>query len=250
MTTLDPRKLAYRSVNTTTVSVIHRGHERARTVPWRGGGATALITPAPNGPLLSGDFVRHCLETLAGQGFGRVITSALSPLEQAGFLAAGFEVEKQLRLLMRPLGTLPPLPEGARLTNVRASRIPDVLAVDGAAFPDFWRFDELALEDALHATPRTHFRASRGRHGSVTGYAVTGRALRRGYIQRLAIDPAAQGQGLGRRLLLDGLHWLVKEGATSAYVNTQTDNSAAYNLYTSVGFREEPLGLSGLSAGR
>ena len=233
-----------------SVSVIRRGRERARAAPWRGDGAVALITVTPEAPFLSADFVRHCLDTLAHQGFSRVMTGALSPLEQAGFLAAGFGVEEHLRLLGLDLtGSLPAQPADPRLTRVTGRRRAEVLAVDRAAFPEFWRFDELALIDALEATPEVRFRAAARRGGPVTGYAICGRSGRRGYVQRLAVDPAAQGRGVGRRLLLDGLHWMAARGATRALVNTQTDNRAALALYNAVGFSEEPVGLSVLSTG-
>lgn len=233
-----------------SVSVIRRGRERVRAAPWRGDGAVALITVTPEAPFLSADFVRHCLSTLAGQGFSRVVTGALSPLEQAGFLAAGFGVEEQLHLLGLDLtGTLPPLPRTPRLARVPARRRTDVLSVDRAAFSEFWRFDELALRDALHATPAVRFRMAARRWGPVDGYAICGRSGGRGYVQRLAVHPEAQGRGTGRRLLLDGLHWMASHGVGRALVNTQTTNRAALALYRAVGFREEPVGLSVLSAG-
>lgn len=233
-----------------TVSVIRRGRERVRAAPWRGDGSTALITVSPEAPFLSADFVRHCLSTLAGQGFSRVVTGALSPLEQAGFLAAGFGVEQQLRLLGLDLTLpLPTLPRTPRLRRVPDRRRPEVLEVDHAAFPDFWRFDELALIDALEATPQVRFRMAGGRRGPMHGYAICGRSGRRGYVQRLAVHPRAQGRGTGRRLLLDGLHWLAGHGANRALVNTQANNRAALSLYTAIGFRDEPVGLSVLSVG-
>jgi ribosomal protein S18 acetylase RimI-like enzyme len=232
------------------VSVIRRGPERARTAPWRGDPDTVLLTPLPEAGLLSGDFVRYCLETLAGQGFHRVVTAALSPLEQAGFLAAGFGVEEDLRLLGLELtADLPVVPPGVRLTGVSRRHHRQVLAVDRAAFAEFWRFDELALSDALRATPRVRFRAAAPRWRAVRGYAICGLAARRGYVQRLAVHPDEQGRGTGRRLLLDGLGWLFRQGATRALVNTQTTNDTALSLYGAVGFRDEPVGLSVLSAG-
>lgn len=237
-------------MNSAPVSVIRRGRERARAAPWRGDGATALITTLPETPLLSVDFVRHCVETLSLQGFRRVMTGALSPLEQAAFLAAGFEVHEDLRLLGRPLDdSLPQVPDGVRLVPAARRRHGEVLAVDGAAFSEFWRFDQLALNDALRATPAVRFRVAAPRRQPVEGYAICGRAGSRGYVQRLAVHPAAQGRGVGRRLLLDGLAWLAHEGATVALVNTQTGNRVALGLYEAVGFREEPVGLSVLSAG-
>ncbi|HET6966279.1 MAG TPA: GNAT family N-acetyltransferase [Acidimicrobiales bacterium] len=232
------------------VSVIRRGREKARVAPWRGHGSVALITTLAEGPLLSVEFVQHCLEVLAGRGFSRVVTAALSPLEQAGFLAAGFDVQEELRLLGLDLASVPTVvPPGVRLVGVRRRRRAQVLRVDASAFSEFWRFDNLALDDALRATPYVRFRAAAPRFGPVQGYAICGRAGRRGYVQRLAVDPQAQGRGTGRRLLLDGLAWLVRQGATRAFVNTQSSNEAALGLYLDVGFREEPVGLSVLSAG-
>ena len=233
--------------------MISWGRERARTGRWRGEANVAFLTPAPNAPFLSADFVRRCLGTLASRGYERVVTAALSPLEQAGFLAAGFDVEQRLHLLAVDLtSALPPTPPGLRLRRVSRSRRDDVLAVDHAAFAPFWRLDDAGLADSLKATPAVRFRmAVDTTHGAapVAGYAICGRSGSRGFVQRLAVHPAHQGTGTGRRLLLDGLHWLASRGATTAAVNTQEGNAAALSLYMSAGFREEPVGLSVLSAG-
>lgn len=237
-------------MSTPAAAVIRRGHERARTAPWRAASGVALLNPTPEAPLLSGEFVQHCLSALARQGFTRVVTGALSPLEQAGFLAAGFGVEETLALLGLDLGApLPPVAPGLKLARVPRFRRPQVLDVDRAAFAEFWRFDELGLADALAATPSVRFRAAMTPEGPIAGYAICGRSGRHGFVQRLAVHPAAQGSGTGRRLLLDGLHWLRSRGAVHAAVNTQTANRRALALYASVGFREEPTGLSVLSAG-
>jgi ribosomal protein S18 acetylase RimI-like enzyme len=226
------------------------GPERARTAPWRGDRAIALLTALPEAPLLSGDFVRHCLDTLAGRGVRRVMTAALSPLEQAGFLAAGFAVAEELSLLGLTLTDRhAAVPPGTRLVRVRRRRRSQVLDVDSAAFPEFWRFDDLALEDALRATPAVRFRAAAAPGTRADGYAICGKAGSRGYVQRLAVHPAAQGHGTGRRLLLDGLAWLRRAGAGKVLVNTQSGNDRALALYRGVGFEEEPVGLSVLSAG-
>ncbi len=233
-----------------SVDVIRWGQERARTGPWHGDKHVALITLAPETPLLSGDFVRHCLEALSARGFTRAITGALSPLEQTGFLDAGFEIEEHLRLLRIDLrAPVDPIPPGPRLRRVPWWRREAVLAVDRAAFVDFWQFDSWGLADALRATPSAHFRAAVDDGNAVVGYAICGRSGPRGFVQRLAVDPSAQGSGTGRRLLLDGLHWMRARGAKRAVVNTQMGNAAALALYLKVGFREDPVGLSVLSTG-
>src|SRR5207248_8944704 len=94
----------------TAADVIRIGREEARTGPWRGDQQVAYLTPVPEHPAPSADFVRRCLDVLASRGFRRVVTGALSPIEQTGFLAAGFEVQERLHLLVHHLDHLPPRP--------------------------------------------------------------------------------------------------------------------------------------------
>lgn len=77
-----------------------------------------------------------------------------------------------------------------------------------------------------------------GRPGA--GYAVTGRSRRRGFVQRLAVDPAAQRRGIGRALVLDALAWLHADGIDEILVNTQEGNEPALALYQQLGFGRLP----------
>jgi ribosomal protein S18 acetylase RimI-like enzyme len=238
-------------VSAPSTDVLRWGRERAKAGRWRGDRSIAYLAPLPDAPLPSAEFLRRCLATLAEQGFTRVVTGALSPLEQTGFLAAGFGVEEHLHLLGLDLRTpLPEVPPGHRLTRPRLGRRDEALAVDAAAFPPFWRFDAPGLADALAATPHTRFRVALDpADGRVVGYAICGRAGGRGFVQRLAVDPDRQRAGTGRRLLLDGLDWMQRRGVRKAVVNTQMGNDAALALYRATGFRAEPTGLSVLSTG-
>jgi GNAT superfamily N-acetyltransferase len=237
-------------VSTAPVDVLRWGRERARTGHWRGDGEVAFLTPLPDAPLPSVEFLHRCLATLAARGYQRVVTSALSPLEQAGFLAAGFGVEQRLHLLGIDLaGRLADVPPGLPLRRVPKRSQEAVLAVDRAAFPPFWQFDAGGLADALLATPSVRFRAAAGGDGAIAGYAICGRSGSRGFVQRLAVDPNLQRAGTGRRLLLDGLAWMQRRGVARAVVNTQVGNDGALALYLETGFTEEPAGLSVLSAG-
>ena len=73
---------------------------------------------------------------------------------------------------------------------------------------------------------------------------MTGRAGRRGFLQRLAVDPAREGHGLGRALVLDGLVWLRRRGVERVVVNTQEANQRALALYEQLGFRRQHAGLA------
>jgi ribosomal protein S18 acetylase RimI-like enzyme len=231
-------------------SVIRIGREQVRTGPWRGDHRVAYLAPTAQQPAPSAEFIRRCLDMLAQRGFSRVVTGALSPLEQTGFLAAGFQVEERLHLLGHDLRELPTATVTPEMRRARRTDRPAVLAVDHAAFPSFWRLDSLGLDEAISATPRTRFRVTTdpGLRG-LSGYAICGRAGVRGYVQRLAVHPSLHGQGLGRALMVDGMLWLKRRGVQRAMVNTQVGNDVALSLYEHLGFRLESVGLSVLSAG-
>jgi GNAT superfamily N-acetyltransferase len=148
-------------MSTPSVDIIRWGRERARTWPWQGDSTVAFLAPVPEAPILSAAFLGRCLTILGERGFARVVTSALSPMEQTGFLAAGFEVAEELHLLSLELGGLPPRPAIA-VTRVTNGSRPQVLAIDAEAFSPFWQLDEHGLEEALGATPRTRFRGVLG----------------------------------------------------------------------------------------
>jgi ribosomal protein S18 acetylase RimI-like enzyme len=238
-------------VSAPSIDVIRWGRERIRTGPWRGDHQVAFLAPVPDAPVPSADFVRRCLTMLADRGFTRVVTAALSPLEQGGFLAAGFAVEERLHLLGLDLDGLPPLPANISLRRLSWHDRTPVLQVDRASFETFWQFDEGGLGEALRATPRTRFRGvfPPDPGDRLAGYAICGRSGPRGFVQRLAVDPGFQHQGFGRALLLDGLHWMRRRHVRRAVVNTQLGNAAALSLYQQIGFRREPSGLSVLAAG-
>lgn len=229
--------------------MIRWGDESARVSSWRTDGSVALIVPALDARPPTEEFVRRCLYLLSLQGYERVITGALSPREEAGFLAAGFDVHEQLHLLLLDRDEqVPPAPAQPRTRRVFGRRRDGVLALDATAFDPFWRLDRPGLAEALRATPRRRFRVVLGEGRTVVGYAICGSSGSRGFVQRLAVAPTVRRQGIGRRLLLDGLVWLRAQGAGQIAVNTQYGNEAALALYRSVGFRDDPDGLVVLSA--
>ena len=228
----------------TKLDTVQLGGDRLRIGPWRGDPSVAYVAPAPGRPAALAA-VEECVELLAAQGYDRVLTAALTRTERTPFDEAGFVEHERLRLLRHELYGLPNRPR-RRLRRGRWRDPAAVLAVDQAAYDPFWRFDQHGLDEARTATPIARYRvAVADQH--VAGYAISGRAGAISYLQRLAVHPDHQGDGLGYALVVDALTWARRRGAASMLVNTQERNERALALYEQVGFRREAHGLVVLS---
>jgi ribosomal protein S18 acetylase RimI-like enzyme len=218
--------------------------DRLRVGPWRGDARTAYLAPLGDGRELQPADIEGLLPRLSGAGYRRAITAAISPAGARAFLLAGFEVHERLHLLARSLHALPAVP-AAHLRRARRRDHARVLEVDRAAFQPFWQLDEAGLEEAIDATPSSRFRvAVDATDGTIIGYGVSGRAGRRGFVQRLAVEPDRHGNGTGQALVLDGLHWMRRRGVDRVVVNTQESNERALHLYLRLGFEDQPGGLA------
>jgi ribosomal protein S18 acetylase RimI-like enzyme len=223
-----------------------RSGSRLRARPWHGDDRIAHVAPAGDflGPLTPDDVLRS-LRSLRRSGYEVALTAALPRADQAPFLEVGFTETERLHLLLHSFDQIDPAPAppGCDLRRGRRRDHDAVLAIDHAAFAPFWRLDAVGLDEALAATVNVHFQTARA--GSrILGYAVCGRAGHRGYVQRLAVDPAVQGRGVGAALLADGLRWLRRWGARDALVNTQEGNERSLRLYQRAGFVLQPDGLA------
>ncbi|MEO7556827.1 MAG: GNAT family N-acetyltransferase [Acidimicrobiales bacterium] len=228
------------------LDVLRWGGDRLRAGPWRGNAHIAYIAPHPTGPAPTTESVRRTCAVLAKRGFREAVTAALGPAESQGFITAGFTVREHLHLLAHDMRRLSVVPPGAPLRRGRRTDRGPALAVDAAAFDAFWCLDGAGLDEAIAATPANRFRVADTGH--VVGYAVTGRAGDRGFLQRLAVTPAEEGGGLGAALALDALRWLHRRGVVHTVVNTQERNARALALYERLGFRRQPGGLAVLHA--
>lgn len=218
----------------------------SRTVrlgPWRGVPGVASVSTYLDQPLDS-PAVGEIVSRLREQGYRRAVTAALTPAEELTFRANGFEPLRELVLLRRSLAA-PVARTEHRLRRWRRRRTDALLDIDAAAFDDFWQLDDTGFKEALNATPHRLLRVTADQ--PPLGYALSGVARDRGYLQRLAVHPSATGSGIGRSLVLDALRWMRWRGADAAYVNTQHDNTRALALYERLGFEPEPEGLVILS---
>jgi ribosomal protein S18 acetylase RimI-like enzyme len=203
--------------------------------------AHLTLAAGRRGPLAPSD-LRRRLAALQAEGYHGAVTAALGPPDAAVFAEAGFRVIERLHLLHHPLDQL--AAAGHPTHRARRRERPAIFAVDHAAFAPFWQLNETMLSEALTATRAVRWRVVRGPEGEVVGYAICGRSGTRGYVQRLAVHPGHQGQGVGRSLLSDGLRWCARRGAREALVNTQHGNHRSLRLYLGAGFVLQPGGLA------
>jgi ribosomal protein S18 acetylase RimI-like enzyme len=214
--------------------------------------------------------IRSAVDALRQAGHqGPITTPAMSTTEIDSFVSAGFVVTTELSLLRYELHHFRPptgesIPAGIKIATLprwrtagrtRREWLHEALRVDQAAFPTYEHFDALSIDEALHATPHTWVRFAYRRdldHPSgidIVGYAISGRAGRRSYLQRLAVEPSHNNNGIGSLLCSDAMSWAHARRATVLAVNTRIDNHRALRLYRRLGFELVPGGLVVLTLG-
>ncbi len=110
-----------------------------------------------------------------------------------------------------------------------------VAQVDKNSFLPVWSHSREMLGEALqHASLATVFE----QEDRVVGYQLSTLSALGAHIARLAVDPAWQGKGIGKRLVTDILQTLSQKGVDHITVNTQADNAHSRSLYDGLGFDE------------
>lgn len=220
------------------------GSGALRVRRWRDDRASVIVVPVHDGASIPPRVIAATVAQLSLHGVRDIYTPALAPSDHGPFRDSGFEVFEHLHLLAHDLSSVPTASHPARLRRGKKRERNDLLRLDNAAFEGFWRLDAAGFADALAATPITRLRVAVGEGGAPPrGYAIVGRAAERGYLQRIAVHPDSQGQGIGRALVVDGLHWLKRRNVRQALVNTQENNERALGLYRALGFSDQHHGL-------
>jgi len=213
------------------------GAARVRAGSWRGSDDLAYLVPLTGAATLTLSTLARIRDRLLHDGFSAVVTAAVGPSERHMLEADGFSAHELLHLLCHDLGRSLPARPGRKVGIRRGRRHEraEILEGDQATFDEFWRLDADGFKEAIDATPASRVRVVHNKR--VVAYAVSGRAGSQGYLQRLAVDPAVQGRGLGTALVADSLGWLKRRGAKTVWVNTQEANETALALYAKTGFR-------------
>lgn len=89
------------------------------------------------------------------------------------------------------------------------------------------------------------FESAAGTTGPLLGFHWTktqGPGLGEVYI--VAVDPAAQGRGLGRLLTLAGLHYFADRGVDEVLLYVEGDNTSALHTYRRLGFEQYAIDVA------
>ena len=217
-------------------SLVLRGeHCTARVRPWSFRPDTAhLVMVQQQSPPDAAD-LEQWSRRIARLGYARVRTNALGESMRDLSESAGFRTVQELVLLEHVQPGDVPIPSRASRRLAPSAHVA-ASVVDRQAFGTEWGLDDGAIDDVRTATPRHRARFIAAPGGTMAGYAITGRDVRQGFVQRLAVAPDQQRSGVGRSLVLDALRWLACWRVHRVLVNTAVDNHAALALYDSVGF--------------
>jgi ribosomal protein S18 acetylase RimI-like enzyme len=79
---------------------------------------------------------------------------------------------------------------------------------------------------------------------AIVGVALCGHDGRRGHIYHLAVDPAYQGRGLGKRLLDESLTDLRRTGVKRVIIMVADDNPSGRQFWRRCGWEDIPGAIS------
>ncbi len=171
--------------------------------------------------------------------------------------ASGLEVSRELYLLWRPLDDADPLPEPVLPPELVVRHFEpgrdeqEWLRVNAAAFRDHAEQGRLTRADLDTRMAQPWFDrrglllvVAAGEEDRVAAFhwtKVDPVGGRTGEVYVVGVDPAYQGQGLGRPVTLLGLHHLRRHGVSDVVLYVDGDNPAALRVYRSLGFTTRGL---------
>lgn len=221
--------------------IIQAGNQHLRIAPWRSNPNAAQLTPLCAFEVLEPAAVSAGVAKARALGYEVIFTSALADRETLPFLINGFTLKEQLYVLRHDMSEpiLSTHPE-IKMRKPTTDDLHEVVGIDSLCFDSFWTLNQEGLFEAENATSRARFRvasvALAKRQSKAVAYAITGIGERKGYLQRLAVHPDFQGQGIAQQLVADGMKWLRLWRSRELYVNTQVTNQRALDFYLKMNF--------------
>ncbi len=154
--------------------------------------------------------------------------------ERAGLDLLETVITYELGTASTPPTKGPPLTFQRVSTSDKAT-VADVVALDHAAFPWLWWNSALEFQNYLTA-PEVELWVGRV-DGVVAAYIGVTIYHHWGHLDRIAVDPARQGNGLGVASLAFAVRLLAQRGARRVGLSTQGNNVRSQCLYERFGFQ-------------
>ncbi len=228
---------------------IYRLQGNGRSIPpfvlvanWRSRGDITALWYLKGWGEERGVLVREAAERSLREGAALFVTRPIGEGEAEEFTKWGFKHLYRIVLLERrpcPVDRESGRREEMEIIHYRKRFREEVLELDATAFDAFWRLDARTLDAVASSCSRNLFLLARAQ-GQLAGYIIGGANGRFGYLQRLGVRDACQGEGIGEALSRRLIDSLTAMGAGVICVNTQEENRAARSLYRKLGFQELP----------
>jgi mycothiol synthase len=137
------------------------------------------------------------------------------------------------------------VPEGVTVRGYRDTDRDEVLRVNASAFAHHPEQGSMDAEDLAARMAEDWFDpagllVADGGDGLLGFHWTKQHDPRLGEVYVVAVDPGAQGGGLGRVLTLAGLHHLQGLGVAEVLLYVESDNAPAVRVYTGLGFTHAP----------
>jgi len=223
---------------------LRRGWARAEARPWNDTVDDASLRVIRGG----GGFIGACVEKLSLAGAPSVLSTPLSRSARKPWEAAGFSDYIDLALMRLGLESSVPAPQHLVVREDDLD-LDAMLDIDKVAFPAFWRFDRLAIIESTRATPKSSVFVIKDGDLGIAGFAIVGYGHAISYLQRVAVHPNWQGNGMGRSLVRAASRSARRHGSRAILLNTQFDNTSAIGLYEAEGYVQLPESLAVLKSG-
>ncbi|HEY5890280.1 MAG TPA: GNAT family N-acetyltransferase [Acidimicrobiia bacterium] len=210
-------------------TTLRRGWGKATARPWNhltGEGSIRLIRGNTG-------FLEDATLWTANNANGVVMSPALYRSATRIWRRVGYEKDIELQVMEKQLSA--ELQDLQRVEALGDRSNASLEEIDRLAFDDYWHMDGPGLQEAVDATPR-HQVFVAVVDGTPVGYAIVGVQVGISFLQRIAVVPAHQGEGLGSELVHAGFRWAASNGATTMLLNVREENAGARSLYRSLGF--------------
>lgn len=166
----------------------------------------------------------------------------------------GYQLMDTLVYFARPLdgAAIPPVAESLTVRPVRADEADQVAVLASRAFHDYgghYHADSRLDRDKCDAVYQSWAYRSVSisgvadgvlvaeHEGQIVGFATLKiHSPAEGEVPLYGVDPAIQGQGIGRALITGALHWFAAQGVARMLISTQVTNVASQKVWVRLGF--------------